>query len=177
MNLAALILPLVAPSAPPITVQLRAYETASSLGFHGATLVKAPERSGNAVILFDPSSPTEQQLDERVKKGEIKSLGNPVIRTLSGTEGTIKTSQQDSIDGKASTIEQTFTVRPLLYKDGDVSITLGALVKQTGEDPKELLNSYATFSIREGKTVFFLAPMKQDRKRSLLVSVRVSTGS
>jgi hypothetical protein len=177
MNLAALILPLVSPSAPPVTVQLRAYETTSSIAFNGAYLVKSPEYRGNATLLFDPSSPTEAELEELVKKGEIKFFGNPVVRTLSGTEGAIKTIHEEIVDSKAATFEQSFTVRPLVDKNGNVSITLGALLKRTGDAPKELLNSHATFSLREGKTVYFLAPMKQDRKHSLLVSVRVSKGS
>lgn len=178
MNLVALILPLVASPAQVVTVQLRAFEVATDISFGATKLVRTSEKAGNATVFFDPSSPTEAQLLEKAKKGEIKALGAPVIRTLSGEIAQIETAQEEGEGAGRTTTVQTMSVRPTVNKDGSITLDLSALTRiKSGEESRETLNSSASFTTREGKTVYFLAPTKQDRKRSLLISVRVSASS
>lgn len=171
MTIAALILPLVAQTAPAITVQLRTFEVPSDIPIQAASLSKLSERGGNAIVVFNPSAPTERQLEEKAKRGEVKALSSPVLRTLSGQPAQVEMRQET--EGAATT--QTIKVLPTLAKNGSITLDLSAKsITTTREETREEVSAFANFATRQDRTVYILAPTKADRKRSLLIAVRVS---
>lgn len=175
MNLLTLLLPLVVQTQPVVTVQLKTYEVRSDLNFTSSAVIKSSSERGQAVVFFDPQSPSEAELLAKAKTGEVKTLSAPTIRTLSGQEGQVEMRQDVGEGTSAASTIQTLKVKPAVSKNGTITLDVFATSMTTaGEKTTENLNASARFAIREGKTVFLLAPMKQDRKRSLLILVRAS---
>ncbi|MGV3618539.1 MAG: hypothetical protein ACO1SV_24725 [Fimbriimonas sp.] len=174
----ALLLPLVTTGKPvPLTIQMRVYDVPASFSISGRWPMPKPSKKGGVVSYLSPK-PSEEQLAESARRGEIKALAAPLIRTLSDVEAMVTTTaivEKRPRTGKPKpSIEDQYRVKPTVQPDGTILFEFRAFRSRPGKGGEMFLRFVSTMLIREGVPTYYLISPHRYTGRNILVTTRVT---